>query len=238
MSNDRAYCSSGCSFRDRHITSCECATTHDVDHPGHCKGCLPREATVGAWCDRCFMKTADALQDIPDLVVLVAARRDGKMNAHITPTADPTRHSAGAAPSPSPAWDTADDFINWAYSWCETTADHLRQHGPMKFTPTGVPLPRVQLTAIVTYLRAQLGRIAEAPFAPDFRTEVMQARRILTYFSGHDRLQHRLQAACPTCGMRALVREDGADRVECRNRDCQRVWTESEYSNLAHVAAS
>lgn len=220
-------CLSGCTLRDKHGPDCE---------GGDCGGCLPRGTDVGVWCYRCFLRVGEALSELPELVVMVASRRDGKLNARPIPTADPTRVSKGGWPSPSPAWDTADDYIEWAAGWTEAVADYLTHRGPMKYNPAGLPMKN--LLGNINYLRAQLPRIAEADFAGDFRDEVRSARRSLTYFTGTDRLMHRLKEACPSCDQKALVREDGSDRVECRNQDCGRIWLESEYVNLAHVAVS
>jgi hypothetical protein len=53
---------------------------------------------------------------------------------------------------------------------------------------------------------------------------------------GHDHLVHRLVAPCPECGLRALVRRDGADTVYCRG--CHAAWDEQLYHHLTRVLAA
>jgi ribosomal protein L37AE/L43A len=50
---------------------------------------------------------------------------------------------------------------------------------------------------------------------------------------GETPLVHQLAAPCPTCDTRALIRRDGADKVECRM--CGNAWPEARYALLARA---
>lgn len=229
-------CVFGCTHRNRHATACPCGTDHNDDHTGHCNGCLPRAATIGHWCGHHWDKTLDALIDIPRHTLQIAAVTDGHLNKP-TAAGDATRRSTKVdQASPSPAWDTADEIVLWAHAWAEATADLLQHAGPFTYNTSG--LRTRNLTATMDYLRVQLEAIAASDFAHDFAAEAIGHAKRLELMAGADHLVHRLKARCPSCNQLTLVRADGADRVDCRNRDCARVWSEAEYANLAHVAAS
>jgi hypothetical protein len=228
-------CETGCTYRGRHETSCAC-TTDCTEHPGHCKGCLPRRADVGRLCQRCYDDTLTALRAIPDLAAAAAARTDGRLNLPKRPTADGI-HAVNADPaSPSPAWDTADDAITWAWTWAEAAADHLTHAGPLQYTTIGLPA-RV-LTACCTYLAAHLERLAAWEPAADFAAEARTLAHRLERVSGRDELTHRVKTPCPSCDRRTLIREDGSGAVMCRNKACGRIWHDGELEWMAHVAVS
>lgn len=52
---------------------------------------------------------------------------------------------------------------------------------------------------------------------------------------GMTRLVHRLPVPCPTCGVAALTREDGASEVRCQS--CGRAEPEERYARLAMILA-
>ena len=230
-------CVFGCTIRNRHQTDCPCGTDHDDQHPGHCKGCLPRQAIDGMhWCQRHWDRTLDALIDIPQHTLTIASATDGHVTQR-TAGGDNTRRSTKVHQgSPSPAWDAADEILLWAHAWAEAVADMQQHAGPFTYTTAGIPTRN--MTATVDYLRIHLEAIAAADFAVDFAAEAIGHAKRLEIMAGADLLEHRLKARCPSCNQFTLVRADGADRVDCRNRDCARVWSEAEYANLAHVAAS
>jgi len=225
-------CATGCTYRGRHTTDCAC-TTDCTDHPDHCRGCLPRRADIGHLCQHCHDRTLDALHAIPELTVHAASRTDGRLNLPSRPRADGIHTRPTTTPSPSPAWDTADDAITWAWRWAEAAADHLHQHGPLHVTNAGLP-PR-NLGACCRYLAAHLDQLAAWDAGPDLASEARALARALERVSGRDDLTHRLKTVCPSCGRRTLAREDGAGQVTCRNRDCQRVWRDGEYEWLART---
>jgi len=229
-------CIFGCTLRNRHTTNCPCADQHLDEHPGHCKGCLPRPAAIGYWCQHHWDRALDALIDIPQHTLVIAAVTDGHLNRHAAGGDNTRRSTKVHQGSPSPAWDAADEILLWAHAWAEAVADLLQHAGPFTYTTAGIPMRN--LTRTVDYLRIQLETIAAADFAQDFAAEAIGHAKRLELMAGADLLEHRLKARCPSCNQFTLVRADGADRVDCKNRDCARVWSEAEYATLAHVAAS
>lgn len=230
-------CTRGCLLTNQHIPDCTC--THECpDHPGHCEGCLPKPATVGHYCDRCAGKFRDALTAIPELAALTAGMPGGRL---VTKAGD--IHTADRKPtkvdqlSLSPAWDEADDAITWAYKWALLVADLNGDTGPFKYAINGLPAVRY-VTTHITYLTNRLTQLLTDDYHEEIYTEALGLRRRLELATGTDRLEHRIKDRCPTCDQRTLAREDGASKVVCRNRDCNRVWNEDEYQRLAHVAAS
>lgn len=226
-------CIRGCTTHGRHNPPCTC--THECpDHPNHCPGCQPTPADTGQWCRHCTTRILQNLTDIPDLTRQAAAREDGLLPAGRRNT-QTTRRPKQTSRTTSPAWETADEIINWAIAWTDITADHLHQQGPTRYTITATP--GRNLTACITYLRTNITTLA-THHPQDFYNETTQTHSRLIYATGSDHLTHRIPERCPSCDHKTLIREDGSDRVTCRNRDCGRIWREEEFEFLAHVAAT
>ena len=223
-----------CTIHDQHQPHCTC-TSECPDHNGHCAGCIPTPATIGQLCTRCFNRTRDALNALPELTIHAASRSDGRLSPRHTET-DATRHGTQAhAPSLSAAWDTAEEVVQWAYLTARACADDQRHTGPFQYRNDGVPARN--LTRLVAYITAHLDWYA-TDIPVDIYDEATGWQRTLTRVTGMDRLTHRIKTPCPSCNQRTLAREDGADQVTCRNRDCGRIWREGEFDWMAHVAAS
>lgn len=219
-----------------HTPGCPCATDHNDQHPDHCKGCGPalatRESGYCAWHEK---RITTALTAIPDLTAHIEASPDGRVARRSVNSAADRKPTKVDQASPSPAWDAADDAITWAWTWAET-ATPTRGNGPFTWNRAG--LPTRDLTRTCGYLHTHLNRISREPYAADFATEALNLHRQLELYAGTDRLTHRIKARCPSCDMKTLTRDDGADQIECRNPDCRRIWREDEYATFAHVAAS
>ncbi|MGZ6852487.1 MAG: hypothetical protein ACXVGC_00230 [Mycobacteriaceae bacterium] len=227
-------CIRGCTTHGKHIPSCVC-TPECGEHKDHCNGCMPTPAAVGELCQHCLDRTRSALRAIPELAVHAASRSDGHLSPQHTET-DSTRHGTHAhAPSPSAAWDTAEEVIQWAYLTARACADDQHHRGPFRYRSDGVPARN--LTQLITYIVNHLDWYA-TDIPVEIHDEATTWRRSLTRLTGMDRLTHRIKTPCPTCNQRTLIREDGSDRVECRNRDCGRIWREGEFDWMAHVAVS
>lgn len=218
----------------QHQPACTC--THECpEHRDHCKGCAPALATVGLLCSRCYDRTRTALTALPELAVHAASRTDGKLSPLRLDTDSTRRGTLAHAPSPSPAWDTAEELVQWAYLTARACADDNHHVGPFRYLTNGVPARN--LTQLITYITANLPWYA-VDIPKDIYDEATGWERTLTRLTGLDRLVHRIKTPCPSCNQRTLIREDGSDRVNCRNRDCGRIWREGEFDWMAHVAVS
>lgn len=230
-------CARGCTEQNQHVTDCLC-TAECPDHRDHCDGCLPVDAQIGNYCQPCAGKWRDALDDLTNLIPLVAGMPEGRLSTGGRDTATAWRQASGTRhPSLSPALDEADEAMWWLYSWAETLADQLQHAGPFRYTEAGIPVAR-EVTTHAQYLRAHADAALSADFHEDLYTETLAWRKRLERATGSDRLTHRIRERCPSCNQRTLLRDDGAGKVICANRDCNRVWYEGEYDWFAHVAAS
>lgn len=230
-------CANGCLTRGRHIPECTHTDQCPADCTDHCEGCAPKPAETGHYCWRCTNRFRDALKALPELEHSALAMPGGKL---ITRRRD---HAADRRPtkvdqlSPAPAIDEADEVASWAYAWALTLADHLHHRGPFIYERSGIPR-RQNTHRHITYLLNNIDTVLCAYWSADIYTEATNLERQLRRTTGQDRLVHRIKAPCPSCDQRTLTREDGAEKVTCANRDCNRVWTEDEYARLALVAAS
>ncbi|HVQ96119.1 MAG TPA: hypothetical protein VMU51_34180 [Mycobacteriales bacterium] len=90
------------------------------------------------------------------------------------------------------------------------------------------------LVAACRFLGAHLpALLALDPAAGD---ELLDLARRAGRLAGTGRLVHHLPAPCPACGLRTLVRVDGAGHVECEG--CAARWDESAYRRLTVVLAA
>jgi len=224
-------CARGCVTLD-HITTCLCTNQCPDRAHAHCSGCLPRQAVVGHYCQRCADKFRDALRTIPELVLYVA---NGRTIRKQTAGDTSRRITKVDQQSPSPAWDTSDEVILWAASWAWVVAGRPG-YDPVRYSNAGLPIR--ELTSSISHLTNRLTQALSDDYHAELYDETITLHRRLIYTTGRDELTHRLKEPCPSCDHRTLIREDGADWVECRNKDCRRRWREDEYATLAHVAAS
>jgi hypothetical protein len=162
----------------------------------------------------------------------VAGTREAPLPLRVTPldlTMPRRRHNLTAEARLHPddqvgVLAVASELDFWAQDW--RAARDMREVGP---SPTVVE--------IVDWLSnrldwAQRHYLVIDEYAADIHRLVRQLRAA----TGMGALVHRLAAPCPTCDLVELVREDGADYVECRN--CHRLWTEEEYRRLCIILAA
>jgi len=131
-------------------------------------------------------------------------------------------------PSPSPAWDQADEIIRWAVN----TEDQLRARiGDMGRGPR----PWRTLSAAVWFLTAHATPLLSSPDAVSIGFDALRMSRRLEQVTGTDRLIHRLPGACMVCKRKGLQREDGKELVKCRA--CGATWHWDYYQLLARAFA-
>jgi hypothetical protein len=91
------------------------------------------------------------------------------------------------------------------------------------------------LTEAVSTLVALDEELHYSVWSVDYLNAVFDAQTRMISLAGLARLVHRLNAACPECGRRHLIRHNGADRVHCYH--CGRSWSAPEYRQLTIVQA-
>jgi hypothetical protein len=231
-------CARGCLLYGLHIPGCGC-TLECPEHEPHCEGCLPREAEIGHYCQKCAFNLRDAIDALPPLIRDVHALPGGSLAPPDRPNnGDPTRRSTKVDQiSPSPAHDTADEAARWLHSWAIAVADELSDRGPFEYRRDGIPVPNPAAEA--RYLTARLAHVCASGYANDLTDEARQLRHRLMRAAGADNADQRIAKPCPHCGRRTLMRPNGEEFIQCRNRECAAAWASDELGLLAReVAAS
>jgi hypothetical protein len=171
----------------------------------------PMVAAAPVWCRECQGQIVDAINGFPsqckDLTPgFLNIGKDAATGPHST---------AVIPPSPSPAWDQADEIIRWAVN----TEDTLRAHigdmgrGPRSWRTLG---------SAVSYLTLHSTALLCSPDAVSIGFDALRMSRRLEQVTGTDRVIHRLPGACMVCNRRSLQRKDGDDLVKCKA--CGATW--------------
>jgi ribosomal protein S27E len=84
--------------------------------------------------------------------------------------------------------------------------------------------------AVLTHSDAEL---RYSTLSGDYLNELAYMRRLMTRLTGLEPLVHMLQAPCPHCNRRNLVRHNGEDSVRCIT--CGQDWAGVEYDRLVAV---
>jgi len=228
-------CARGCLLYGLHTPNCGC-TNDCQNHNNHCEGCLPREAEIGHYCQKCAFQLRDLIDTIPAHIARLAAMPEG----HLAPpdrtnNGDPTRRATKVDQmSPSPAHDGADEAARWLHSWAIDLADTLAERGPFDYDRRGIPVPNPNTEA--RYLTSRLDRLCAHPVVNDLTDEARQYAHKLTTVAGLDRGDQRIPTPCPACERRTLMRPNGEDHVTCRK--CGATWLTDQLGLLAREAAS
>jgi hypothetical protein len=185
---------------------------------------VPMIAAAPMWCRPCQDRITAAIAGFPDQCEPLTP--GGLNTPHDQATSRP---STGVnPPSPSPAWDTADEVIRWAVN----TEDVLRARiGESGFGQR----PWRTLGAAVAYLTGHSTALLSCPDAVAIGFDAIRLGRRLTQVTGTDRLVHRLPGTCMVCDRVSLQRLDGDDLVKCRA--CGACWAWEQYEFLARAYA-
>ena len=211
---------------------------HDIPfHPGRPVWCVNVHAfnARGELLDKldhhgCTTTILQRLYDLPALAAVLApgrisTPRDADID-HGNTTHGGAR-SLAHAPSPSPAWDTADELIRWALRLEDTLRHRLDQ--------PATPHAYRTLTEAVAYLRRNGETLLAGPGAARIGQDILDTHRRLERLVGHDRLVHRIQEPCPRCGRKGMRRKDGDELVSCRS--CNAVWDWDHFQLLSRAYA-
>lgn len=189
------------------------------EHPEGCEGCAPKPAEVGRYCLRCAMSLRDTLAALPDLIGVLYAMPEGRPAPVGRSSGDLTRRPTKVdQASPSPAYDAADEAARWCANWAFAVADERHELGAFCYRPDGIPTPVAR--SDVGYLLSRLSHLCAAPYVIDLTDEARRLRHRLVQATGADAGDRRLPVRCPACGQRSLVRPNGTEDIECRNRKC------------------
>lgn len=197
-----------------------------------------RRQGAPVWCHPCGDRITRALQQLPPLAGELALRgvTDGGRLAASGEAGRATHAKVAGSPSGSPAWDAADEIIEWAHATEDALRAHLNHSSLVRVRVHASAAVRVNyLDRSVRYLREWVSALLAAPSAEQYGREALALVRRAERAAGLDRLIHRLPAPCPSCDTLALTREDGSDQVECKA--CDRVWPEDDYRRLVLVVA-
>lgn len=212
--------------------------TEPAARPSCRDGC--QRMTAAGLCRWCAERLARELEELPNLVAEVEASTAaaGGNGERITGTRDapvPVRVGAvswiGSAPPGAVETDWPEDqtgptpIAALLGSWARLVAEerHVNQ-----------PVGRVG--ALVEFLRRHHDWITAQMWADDYAGEVHAAWQVGRSLAGVRSDVFRLPVPCPTCSRTELVRQNGADRIECEG--CGRIWRESEYRHLVLVLAA
>jgi hypothetical protein len=199
----------------------------------------PTQPGAPLWCRACGDRVRDAIAALPTLAAELALRGLADLGrlAASGETGRATHAKVTGSPSGSPAWDAADELIEWAAGVEAALRAHLGHSTVARVRVAASGAVRVAfLDGSVTYLREWLSALLAAPFALDAGRQALELARRAERAAGLDRLVHHLPVPCPSCDTRALTREDGAEQVDCQA--CGRVWREDEYRRLTLILAS
>lgn len=230
-------CARGCLLYGLHTPGCGC-TPECPEHQPHCEGCLPREAEIGHYCQRCAFALRDLINDLPRLINGMYAMPGGQLAPpDRTNNGDPSRRATKVDQiSPSPAHDAANEAAWWLHNWAVDLADVLADRGPFEYRPDGVPEPNPTVEA--RYLTSKLAQLCAHPVVNDITDEARQFTYSLTRTTGTDAADQRIPTPCPSCSRRTLIRPNGDDKVVCRNQKCTVQWSSDHYGLLAREATA
>jgi hypothetical protein len=225
-------CARGCLLYGLHTPDCTCHNDCP-EHDHHCEGCLPREAEIGNYCQRCAFKLRDTIDALPPLISELYAMPGGQLAPpDRVNNGDPTRRATKVDQiSPSPALDSADEAERWLHSWAVTIADTLSERGPFNYRVNGVPEPSAHRDA--RYLTSRLSTVCAHPVVNELTDEAMSLHHTLTRTTGTDEADQRIPTRCPNCNQRSLIRPNGEEYVVCRNSRCANVWQSEQLGLLA-----
>ena len=223
-------CARGCLLYGLHITDCE--------NPDQCEGCLPRESDIGHYCQKCAFQLRDNITNLPALIASMYVMPGGQpAPPDRANNGDPTRRATKVDQiSPSPALDIADEAARWLHGWAIDLADTTGERGPFEYTRAGIPVPNPTVEA--RYLTSRLDRLCTHPAINDLTDEAKQLTHKLTRTTGTDAADQRIPTRCPECNQRSLIRPNGEDHVQCRNKACGHAWSAERLGLLVEKRAT
>jgi len=172
------------------------------------------------WCSDCATKIRLRLAQLDILAGRLAAEADGHRAA-----AETERVSGSSEPaSPSGASDDLDEMFSMLGTW-ETIYRNLK--GWLSGPPRGELASRE--TECIDWLRRHLNGILVSDIAKDFGLEILQWHRESCGSAKAGVRMLRKPMRCPSCKCVTLFWTEGEQNVYCKNPDCGRILSLSEY---------
>lgn len=175
-------------------------------------------------CESCRAVVVDALRRAPALYVRAHTNlgsRGQQLSEHVSSSAPGSR-----SPLRDDLLELSDTMARLLTYW------HARMtRTPVRTGRSGAALQRAAV-ALSNDLDAALAVWRGHAYARHVVARVGALRHHL----GETPLVHQLAAPCPSCDTRALIRKDGAERVECRM--CGNTWPEERYELLTRALAA
>jgi hypothetical protein len=192
--------------------------------PGLINHGVPMTPAEPVWCRACQADIVDAIAAFPNLCKdltpgFLNISKDASTGPHTT---------AVIPPSPSPAWDQADEIIRWAVNTEDTLRARIGDLGRG-------PRPWRTLSSAVWYLTSHATPLLSCPDAVSIGFDALRMARRLQLVTGMDRVIHKVPGECMVCDRRSLQRSDGDDLVKCKA--CGACWDFEYYQFLVKALA-
>jgi hypothetical protein len=182
------------------------------------------------WCSDCTALIGKKLAQLDILAGILAATADGLREPG---DLERVSGSSGERPSPSRAGDDLDEMFTMLSTW-ETVYRDLK--GWLPAPPRGEMASRE--TECIDWLRRHFRGILVSDVAADFGREILQWHREGENSAKAGRRTVRKPMRCPSCKFVTLFWTEGEKDVHCRNEDCKRVLSLSEYEDEAERQAA
>jgi hypothetical protein len=135
---------------------------------------------------------------------------------------------ASRTPENVPAQDAMDALVAKATGWGIIALSHA---GLGTLHPMG--RESIRLVKAVDALLVHDEGLCRLSIAEEYEADITHARQRALRALHAERLVHRLDAPCPECNCKALIRHDGQDRIKCAV--CGTSWDERAYHLLVHI---
>ncbi|MGH3094583.1 MAG: hypothetical protein ACRDMV_01115 [Streptosporangiales bacterium] len=209
-------CMNGCLSRE-HYTDCALA---------RCVGCLPREATEGNLCGRCYTRLAEALDDLPVTYALL----EHVLEPGSVQLDDGRRKRGKRADAPVPV--RLDVVAYRDHRGTASVVALLESWARLVREERGLTQPTAPATVVgeASFLRTHLDWIARQDWIIDMWNEILDLNRQLTQAIGET--NPKPVGDCPECGGPLWPPKTG-DAIRCTS--CPAQWTRDQWLWLGRV---
>lgn len=241
---DTRTCASGCTKLGVHLPSCDGPETGD----GGCRGCMPREATDGRLCGRCWGNLQRDVRTAPSIVDWI--------REHVEPSSQwgervNSREIDAPAPLAVTAVDDADGLHACLASWALLILEEhpaglvgIRPKGQRRLhdgTVVGILEGSTATGSVCRFIDTHLEWATDQGWVGEMVSEVGNTvRTLLARYPQAERARHMPQAFCPACGRSSMVYFPptwvGAEVVvQCEHASCGERVPEDRYGHFMRL---